>query len=223
MLRSATRRAAATAGIAWMAMVGPAVAQPVAPGEVVLEDSIAVEVLGRDLVAFDLLGTGQLSERLELDEEVLFTASRGRVALVLTTRRMLAATPDSSSWRSERYRITERPQESAWISQTLAMVVTGERVLAFFGRGNWAEESFGPREEVSFARIGPATAVVVTGRRALGVSGERGGFFEIELRLNETIESVKAVSSIATVTTSQRTLLFKGPSGRWTERARTLR
>ncbi len=200
-----------------------AVAQSVDPGEVVLEDTIAVEVIGRELVAFDLVGSGQLSERLELEEEVLFTESRGRVAVVGTNHRLLGATPQSSSWRSERYRLSEIPQQSAWISQTLVLVVTGERALAFFGTGNWAEQSIGPRERVVTTRVGPATAVVVTDRRALGISGEHGGFFATELRLNETIESVRALSSIATIVTSQRTLVFKGPSGIWTERSRTLR
>ena len=142
---------------------------------------------------------------------------------MLTTRRLLGATPSSSSWQSKRYRRTERPLDEAWLSQSLAMVVTGERALAFFGTGNWTEVRIGPREQVKITRIGPATAVVVTNRRALGVSGEHGGFFGTELRLGETIESVKAVSSIVTITTSQRTLVFKGPSGRWVERHRTLR
>ena len=198
-------------------------AEILAPGDVVLEDTIAVEVIGRDLVAFDLVGSGQLSERLELEEEVLFTASRGRVAVVLTNRRLLGATPTSSSWRAERYRLSETPQRSAWISQTLVLVVTGERALAFYGSGNWAEQSIGPREQVVTARVGPATAVVVTDRRALGISGEHGGFFATELRLNEVIESVRALSSIATLVTSQRTLVFKAPSGVWAERERTLR
>lgn len=198
-------------------------AQPVDPGEVVLEDAIAVEIVGRDLVAFDLVGSGQLSERLELEEEVLFSGSRGRVAVVLTNRRLLGATPESSSWRSERYRLSEVPQQRARISQTLALVVTGERALAFYGNGNWTEQGIGPREQVVSAHVGPATAVVITDRRAFGVSGDHGGFFPTELRLDEEIESVRALSSIATLVTSQRTLVFLGPSGRWTERRRPIR
>jgi len=206
-----------------LAAAPPASGQALGPGDVVLEDAIAVEIVGREVVAFDLVGSGQLAERLELDEEVLFTGSRGRIALVLTTRRLLGATPSSSSWQSKRYRRTERPLHEAWLSQSLAMVVTEQRALAFSGTGNWTEVRIGPREQVKSARIGPATAVVVTNRRALAVSGEHGGFFGTGLRLSETIESVKAVSSIVTITTSQRTLVFKGPSGRWVERRRTLR
>lgn len=198
-------------------------AQIARPDEVVLEDLIAVQVLGREVVAFDLQGSGQLVERLELDEEVLHTASRGRVALVLTNRRMLGATPRSASWQSERYRLTEQPQEHAWISQSLAVVVTEKRALAFFGTGNWAEARLGPHEELRTTRVGPATAVVITDRRALGISTGTGGFFEVSLRLNEAVESVQALSDVATVTTSQRVLVFKGPSGLWVERSRPLR
>lgn len=192
-------------------------------GQVVLEDAIAVQLIDREVVAFDLLGSGRLALRLELDERVLFHAARGRVALVLTTSRMLGATPASSSWREERYRITETPVDGAWISQSLGLVITSDRALAFFGPGNWAEQSLGPREDVVAARLGPAAGVVVTDRRALGISADTGGFFETKLRINEEIESVTAVSSIATITTDQRTLLFKGPSAVWVEHRRHLR
>lgn len=210
------------ASTAWAAAAGAQIRTSADPEQVVLEDAIAVELLGRELIAFDLEGSGQLVERLELDEEVLSTASRGRVALALTTRRVLAATPSSGSWRSERYHLTETPQEQAWVSQTLGLVLTSERVLAFFGTGNWVEQRLGPREQVVASRVGPTTAVVVTDRRALGI-GSGGGFFPTEMRLGETVESVKALSGIATVTTSQRTLVFKGSSGVWVDRKRPLR
>ncbi len=64
-------------------------------------------------------------------------------------------------------------------------------------------------------------AVIVTDRRALGLSSDTGGFFETRLQIREQIESVRTLSSIATITTSQRTLLFRGPSGRWTSEERS--
>jgi hypothetical protein len=188
----------------------------------VLEDAIAVEIIDHEIVAFDLEGSGRLAMRLERNEEVLFYGSRGRVAVVLTTQRMLGATPVSASWQEERYRLTERPLDHAILSQSLALVVTPQRALAFFGTGNWAEQTLGPREYVITSELGPAAGVVVTQRRALGISTETGGFFETKLRLKERIESVRAISSIATITTSQRTLIFKGPSGLWVEHDRKL-
>ncbi len=91
------------------------------------------------------------------------------------------------------------------------------------GTGNWTQQSLGPRERVITTRLGPGAGVVVTQRRALGISTETGGFFETKLRLKEEIESVQALSSIATITTSQRTLIFKGPLGLWVEHDRPLR
>ena len=192
------------------------------PDQVVLEDVISVELVGRELVAFDLVGSGRLVERLEIGEEVLSTRARGRIALALTTRRMLAAAPTSGSWQAERYRISERPSEEADLSQGVALVVTSQRALAFFGSG-WTEQSIGPRELLRTTQVGPGAGVVVTDRRALGVSAQAGGFFETKLRIGEDIQSVNAIASIVTLTTSKRVLVFKGASGRWVEHSRTLR
>jgi hypothetical protein len=210
-------------GIALAALVHEAAAQRGHSGaDVVLQDAIAVELVGRELVAFDLEGSGRLVERLEIGEELIFSEARGRVAVALTTHRMLAATPESSSWRAERYRVSENAVSEAEVSQQLALVVTSQRALAFFS-GRWAEESFGPRETLVTTRVGPGAGVVITDRRALGVSAGVGGFFETKLRVREDIESVNAVSSLVTITTSERTLLFKGTSARWVEHRRTLR
>jgi len=134
---------------------------------------------------------------------------------------MLAATPVSSSWQEERYRLAEIPAEEALLSQGLALLVTSQRALAFFGSGNWAEKSLRPRETLVDARVGPGVGVVITDRRALGISS-RGGFFETGLRPREEIESLKTLANLATIVTSQRTLLFKGALGIWVERRRPL-
>ena len=216
-------RAGFVAGIAFaLATAGAEAQRALDADEVVLEDAIAMEIIGRNVVAFDLEGSGQLVERLELDETVLFQAARGRVALALTNRRLLAATPASSSWQAERYRLSEVPPGEARISQGMALVVTEQRALAFFGSGNWAEKSLRPREQVVETRVGPGVAVVVSDRRALGISS-RGGFFEKTLRPRERVESLKALSSMATLVTSQRTLIFKGALGIWVEHGRPLR
>jgi hypothetical protein len=66
-------------------------------------------------------------------------------------------------------------------------------------------------------------AVVVTDRRALGLSPWVGGFFPTKVHLEERLESVDAGGNLATVTTDRRVLVFRTPTGTWEERRRTLR
>ena len=195
----------------------------VALDQVVLEDAIAVEILDRNVIAFDLQGSGRLKFRLDLDEEVLWSSARGRVAIVVTSRRLLGATPRSAAWQVERYRLNETPPPAAQLSQRLAVAITSQRVLGFFGDGTWTEVKLSLRESIVNTHVGPGAAVVVTDRRALGLSSSSGGFFETGLQIREEIASVRTLSSIATVTTSYRTLVFKGPSGRWTSEERSPR
>ena len=186
-----------------------------------LEDVIDVEILGRDIVAVDGLGSGILIERLELGESVQWTGARGRVALVLTDRRALAATPGAGNWRAVRYRLGEAQPRFPLLAERVALLVTDQRALGFSASGGWLARNIGPHEWVRASRIGPSTAVIVTDRRALGFS-PRGRFFETDLRLHEDIESVSAGSGMARVTTSQRILVFQGSSGTWRERRRPL-
>ena len=60
------------------------------PGEVERVDVIAIERDGRDVFAFDAVAGGRATERLELDETVVFQATRGRLGLLITDRRALA-------------------------------------------------------------------------------------------------------------------------------------
>jgi hypothetical protein len=59
--------------------------------------------------------------------------------------------------------------------------------------------------------------VIVTDRRALGVSPFVGGLFERKLRLEEAIEAVAATGNFATVRTSRRILTFQALTGAWVE------
>ena len=60
----------------------------------------------------------------------------------------------------------------------------------------------GPREWVRASRIGPSTAVIVTDRRARGLSPSVGGFFPFPMHLRERLESVDATANVATVMTT---------------------
>jgi len=64
-----------------------------------------------------------------------------------------------------------------------------------------------------------AVGVIVTDRRALGVSPFAGGLFETKLRVEETLEAVAATGNFATVRTSRRLLTFQALTGAWVESA----
>ena len=87
---------------------------------------------------------------------------------------------------------------------------------------NLVEYRLGPREQVVVARAGENVAVVVTDRKALGLSPFRGGFFAASLTIGDQIEAVTAESNLATVTSSRRVLIFRATTGTWEERSRDL-
>jgi hypothetical protein len=62
-----------------------------------------------------------------------------------------------------------------------------------------------------------AVVVIVTDRRALGVSPFAGGFFSTALRVEESVEAVAATGNVATVRTSRRLLTFQAAGGIWVE------
>jgi hypothetical protein len=204
-----------------VATAAPARAQR---GDEPLLDLLTIVELQRELLAIDARSGNQLSERLELDEEVLWTRSRGRVGVVLTDRRILAVAVGSAAWQDTRYLRTEQVPERAQLGERVALVLTPKRVIGFDGgSGNLIERSIGPNERVHTTAVAENVLVVVTERRAMGLSPFVGGFFETPLRVGEDLESVVAQANLATVTTSHRLLVFRAPSGSWEERRLDLR
>jgi len=207
-----------------LAVAAGAPAPARARDEAVLAPQLDVLVLPREVVAVDAEGGGQLAERLEIGERVLFARQRGRVGVVATDRRLLAVTTRSGSWQSERYRNGESPPLDAELGDRVALVVTAVRALGFDGKsGNLVEATIGPNETVLHTAVGQNVAVVVTDRRALGVAAATGGFFEAKLRVGERITTVSALSDTVTLHTSKRLLVFRGPTGSWEERRLPLR
>jgi hypothetical protein len=191
------------------------------PTEIERLDVIAIERDGRDIFAFDSLTGRRATIRLELGEEILFEASRGRIGLVLTDRRALGVAP-GVAWRELRYRLKERVPEIGLVDDRIAMVLTDRRVLGFVSRGLWVEESLSPHESAEALRAGVAVGVVVTNRRALGLAVGRERFVAIDLQVRESLESVNARDTLVTVRTNRRILAFSAPVGTWSEQKRTI-
>ncbi|GEM_PF-2434814 len=187
-------------------------------GQSPLNNLIDVLVIDRELLAFDALGNRNFRARLRLDEEVIWSDAQGQVGVVITNRRVLAVSTEATEWQEVRWRVSERPVETALLSDRLVLLATHARVLAFDGvSGVWIESSIGANERVTVLRAGQNNGVVVTNRRVLAIAPDSRGFFDTHLRLHEDIERVSADANLATVTTSQRILVFRSGVGSWSE------
>ncbi len=193
------------------------------PSEVELEDVIAVEVVGRELVAYDLLSTATPTLPLDMSETVSWMQARGRVGLALTATRALAVSPNTGGWREVRFGVHEAPPAAGFVGTRVALVVTDRRILGYDARSaTWMEQALGPNESALHARVGDGTAVVVTNRNAYGLSPVTGGFYPRPLAIHEEFQSLRVSANAATLSTSQRLLVFRAPTGIWTEERRPL-
>jgi hypothetical protein len=184
-----------------------------------LSPLLELQIVGREVLSIDSENGGQRTERLERGEAVLYTRSQGRVGVVVTDRRMLAIATGSGSFQVARYRKGEGPPSDVSIGDRVALAMMQSRAVGFDGNShNIVESTIGPREIVLDTAVGPNVAMVVTDRRALGLSSDRGGFFEVRLRVGEQFQSVSAYANHATLQTSQRLLIFRGPDAAWEER-----
>lgn len=187
-----------------------------------LLDVLEILIVDRELVAIDADSGGQRTERLERGERVLWHDVRGKVGVVLTDRRVLAVAT-RAGWQETRYRAAETPPAEAFLGERVALLFTKVRAIGFDGgSGNLVERTLGPREAVLASAVGENVALLVSDRRAFGLSPFKGGFFVAKLTLGERIEDVSAFADHATLTTSQRLLIFRATSGSFEERDRGL-
>jgi len=202
---------------------GVARAQLVSPDEVPLAEVLDVLLVDRDLLAISARRGGQVSERLQLDESVLWLGARGKVGVAITTQRILAVATGSGSWQETRYLRGERPPLAPTLGDRVALVLTDRRALGVDGgSGNLVEYRLGPKERLLASEVGANVAVFATERSALGLSPLKGGFFPVRLSAAERIESISTGANIATLTTNRRVLIFRTPTGTWEERTRDL-
>lgn len=201
----------------------PAIGQVLRAPEAELEDVIEIALVGRDLFAYDLIGSGSPSTRLEIGEAVAWMRASGRVGVVVTDRRVLAVTNGSGIWHEERLRVHESRPDRALIGKRVALVVTDKRLLGFdSGSTTWLDIDIGPNERVREARVGAQTGLVLTDRTAYGLSPDAGGFFGTPMSVQERVESVRVGANMATISTSRRVLVFRAPSGTWSEDRRKI-
>ena len=191
-----------------------------------LLDRLEVLVRSRDVLAIDgRFGGAVVRERLAPREEVLWAGARGAVGVVVTDRRVLAATVGSSRWSETDIRVHESLPSAVYLGDRVALVLTDRRVIgiAAMARRRFFEDELGVNETLVDVLVGENVALVLTDRRALGLSGFLSGFFEQAVSLHERIDDIAALADFATVATHRRLLVFNAPSGSWQERRLSLR
>lgn len=181
-----------------------------------IEDQLEIIERDDELLAVDAWTGSVAIVELGLDEEILWSGVRGRVALVITDRRFLAALPGRIGWSEKQTGVFESAPLHLVLGDRVALLATDRRVLALDAlAGTWSETSLGPRERVLQAGAGTNVAVAVTRTRVLGVAAARGGLFEAELGIRENAQALRVHGSFATVTTRDRLLTFRAPDATW--------
>jgi hypothetical protein len=187
--------------------------------QIPLGDLIEVVVMDDEILAVSAEGGGSSVVRRRISESVLWTGTRGRVAIVITDQRVLGFSPDSGGWQEALYERGEAPARDAQLGDRVAVLVLRHRVLGFLGTvGRFVQERIGPQEQLRVVQVGANVAVIVTNHVAHGLSPEAGGFFPARLQLKERITEVSAHANLATVQTDRRVLVFRAPTGTWAER-----
>lgn len=185
-----------------------------------LDDRLQILVRPRSVLAIDGETGGQREEALDLGERITAQGSDGRVGYAISDRRILAISAGSGAFQEARFSRGEALTAPAALADRLVLFVTNRRVIGFDGgSGNLVESRLGPRERVDRTAIANSVGVVVTSRRALGLSPFRGGFFEVSLGLDEAGRSEPTASGdVVTLVTASRILIFRADTGAWEER-----
>jgi len=188
-------------------------------------DAIEVLIHNDELLAIGRAAGAPVRERLELGEHPLYVDSRGNVAVVVTDKRVLAATADVSRWMWTYIGVHESLPDAVVLGDNVALVVTDKRIIGLAGDGveKFFAQRVGPNENVRDFLVAENVALVVTDKRLLGMSAFLPGFFEQQVGIHERIEHVSALADFATVATHRRLLVFQAPTATWQERRLSLR
>lgn len=195
------------------------------PG-IAVEDQLDLVQLDRRVFLIDARGQRQRELELEIGEEVVGLDTRGLVAVVRTTSRILGTTTEISGWQELRYRVRERQNlpDRVYLGDRVALVALPNRLMGLSTTSaSWQEFPIGAREVWGSIFTGTNVAIVLTNRRAIAFAPGISQFVEITLTPQEAIEDISVRENSATLTTSKRLLIFRVGSGQWTDITRRAR
>jgi len=188
-----------------------------------IEDQVDLIQVDRKLVAVEGASGRVLEIDLERGERVLLSEQSGRVAVCVTTSRLIGYESGASRFRELRLRMPrskEADNARILLGDRVALVALPTR-LAALGKSGWLDVELAPAERVELELLGESNvAAAVTSRRAIGFARSSGGFVEIALSPREAVESSSLEANSVTLITSRRVLSFSSGAVRWFERIR---
>lgn len=190
-----------------------------------LLDMIDVVVRRREVIAIDPARSGGTRRAaLHVGEKVLWSGARGRVALVVTDRRLLGITTGNTGWQEVRLKVHESEPRAIAMGDRVLVVLTSLRALGLSAVGGGFTESLigtteSPREVVA----GENVAAVITDRRVVGLSGFFPGFAQTLIGVHEDVEFASTLPNFVSIGTESRMLVFRGTTGAWSAERVSLR
>ena len=193
------------------------------PGELSgtpVEDQIDLVEVDNRVLAIDARNRRTREVTLEIGEKVIGLDSRGLVAVVRTTARVLGIGTRLADFLEVRYRVGERamPPEDVYLGDRVAIVRLDNRLLGMSTTTrSWLQLDIGPRERFGEFYTGTNVVAVTTQRRAIALAPRLTKFAEINLTPSERVLSASTNESSVTITTPRRILIFRAGDGQWSE------
>ena len=189
-----------------------------------LVDLIDVIVRRREVIAVDPVRGGTKRAALLVGEDVLWSGARGKVAIVVTDRRILGTTTSHGGWHAIRLKVHESDPRSIMLGDRVALIVTDMRAIGLSAGGKtFTTNLIGTTEKPFDVVVGDNVAAMITDRRLLALSGFFPGFAETLIGVHEDVEFTSTLPNFISVGTHQRVLVFRGTTGAWAAERVSLR
>jgi hypothetical protein len=182
-----------------------------------IEDLIDIAASKAKIIAI-IEGRKTITFDLRPNEKVLWNGARGHLGAFLTDQHFFAISTSLDAWQRLPLRLDESGKGDVSISPYIALLVSGDRAVAFNATSNrFIETQLPIHDELIAAEAERYVAVVITSSRAFGLASESSAFTEMTLQVSETIETIKLTYNKATVRTSDRLLTFETTDTTWKE------
>ena len=185
-------------------------------GQDKFSDQVGVAILPHAVIGVTS-GSGLIKARLSAGERVIATESKGILAFVHTSSRLLGFTSVLQRWREKRLDLSETIQ-AFHVTPRLILVQTDRHLFGFQGsQGVWKMWDLSLREVVRQIVAEDNVAVVITNKNVLGFSAFTGGFFPEDLSNDEIVQEVNINDNIAILKMPSRQLIFRSQLAVWAE------